>query len=239
MADISRELDKIAEQFTDKVGIAKQEIIESLMELVKGKSSSEALEILSGVNIKVALESKLSGAFAMYEAGALSILKNTYTTVPVPEKSLRALLDITKGTITSEVTDRMANVTLQSIIDGIASGKSPAEVISAIDEVIPRIDTLVNTAYSQFSNSVTNMMAEKAPDNTRYVYIGANDTKTRLACLDKIAFSGANGVTRNEIIAQFGDMNNEIFNCRHKWEEMSSNPKDQGYNFKERIRPNA
>ena len=56
------------------------------------------------------------------------------------------------------------------------------------------------------------------------------DSKTRLTCLDKIAFSGENGVTRDEILGQFGDMNNEIFNCRHSWEEMSSSPKDQGYN---------
>ena len=77
-------------------------------------------------------------------------------------------------------------------------------------------------------------MAAKAPTNTRYIYIGPLDSKTRLTCSDKIAFSGAEGRTRDEIFGLFGDMNNEIFNCRHKWEQMSDSPEDQGYNYNER-----
>ena len=141
--------------------------------------------------------------------------------------------------ISDEVTKHLSKVSLQSIIDGVAVGKSPAEVIKTIDEAMPNIETLVNTAYNQFGNSVTELMALKAPKNTRYVYIGANDEKTRLTCLDKIAFSGSRGRTRGEILAQFGDMRNELWNCRHKWEKMSDSPKDQGYEFKKRIRLNA
>ena len=58
---------------------------------------------------------------------------------------------------------------------------------------------------------------------------GAYDTKTRPECENKIQFGEA---TREEIIARFGDMNNEIWNCRHKWDELSSSPEDQGYNPK-------
>ena len=72
-------------------------------------------------------------------------------------------------------------------------------------------------------------MAEKAPPETKYVYIGAFDDRTRDECANKISFGKA---TREEIIAEFGDMNNEIWNCRHKWDEMSSSPEDQGYNPK-------
>ena len=70
-------------------------------------------------------------------------------------------------------------------------------------------------------------MAEKLPPDTKFVYIGAFDDKTRGACVEKIQFGER---TRADIIAEFGDMSNEIFNCRHSWEEMSSSPKDQGYN---------
>ena len=227
MPDISKELDNIAEQFAVKVGLAKEEVVNALMDLVKGKTAEESLEILAGVNIQAAMEIKLAGAFSMYEAGIVSMLKNTYTTVAIPESVLRATLDLTKASLSSDVTGRMSKVSLQSIIDGIATGKSPAEVITAIDDVMPRIDTLVNTAFSQFSNTTKNIMAEKLPSNTKFVYIGAYDSKTRDACVEKIQFGER---TRAEIIGRFGDLNNEIFNCRHGWEEMSSSPKDQGYN---------
>ena len=226
MADISQELDRIAEQFAVKVGLAKGEVVNALMDLVKGKTAEESLEILAGVNIQAAMEMKLVGAFSMYEAGVVSMLKNTYTTIAIPESVLRTILDLTKASISSEVTGRLSKVSLQSIIDGIATGKSPSEVIAAIDEIMPRVDTLVNTAFSQFSNTTKNIMAEKLPPDTKFVYIGAYDSKTRDRCVEKIGFSPA---TRAEIIGRFGDMNNEIWNCRHGWEQRSSSPKDQGF----------
>ena len=41
MADISKELDNIAEQFAVKVGLAKEEVVTALMTLVKGKTAEE------------------------------------------------------------------------------------------------------------------------------------------------------------------------------------------------------
>ena len=77
MADISKELDNIAEQFAVKVGLATEDVGNALMDLVKGKTAEEALEILAGVNIQAAMEIKLAGAFSMYEAGVVTMLKNT------------------------------------------------------------------------------------------------------------------------------------------------------------------
>lgn len=230
MADINKELDAIAEQFATKVDLAKNEIIESLMELVKGKSSQEALEILSGINIEKALDLKLTTAFTAFEAGAISILKNTYTTATLSEASLRLVLDNAKGMISDEVTKHLSRTSLQSIVDGIATRQTPAQVIASLEDKIPNISTLVNTTYSQFSNAITNMTAEDLPENTKFIYIGANDEKTRERCRRKIE-EGA--LTRKQILDKYGDMNNELYNCRHKWEQMSDMPEDQGYNPQE------
>jgi len=230
MADISKELDKIAEQFADKVDLAKDEIVESLMELVKGKTSEEAIEILSGVNIEKALGLKLATAFTSFESGAVSILRNTFTTATISESALQLLLSNAKGMISDEVTRHLSKTTLQSIVDGIVSGQFPSQVIASLNDKVPNIATLVNTAYSQFSNTITNMTAEKLPDNAKFIYIGANDEKTRARCVDKI---GAGALTRKEILNRYGDMNNELYNCRHKWEQMSDMPEDQGYNPQE------
>ena len=227
MADISDKLDQIAEQFAGKVDLATSELVSYLSELVKGKSAAESLEILSGINLEKAYELKLAKAFTSYEAGIVKMLETTYTTTTLSEATLTTLLNNAKGMVSDEVVKHLSKVSVQSIIDGIATGKSPSEVIAAIDQVIPRVQTLVNTSYSQFSNTTKNMMAEKLPPDTKFVYIGAFDDKTRDACAEKIQFGER---TRADIIAEFGDMSNEIFNCRHSWEEMSSSPKDQGYN---------
>ena len=79
MADISGKLESIAEEFAGKVDLATSELVSYLNDLVKGKSSAEALEIISSINLEKAYELKLAKAFSAYDAGVVEFLKNTYT----------------------------------------------------------------------------------------------------------------------------------------------------------------
>ena len=226
MADISQELDRIAEIIAEKSNQAVEEIVTSLMELVQDKTGEEALEILSGINLKYAMESKMAGAFVLYEKGIVSMLKNMYSTSTLSEASLRALMDNSKRFLASEFVDRMSENILQKSIMGISTKQTASSVLESIRNVTPELETQVVTAYSQYSNAVANMLSENLPEYTEYIYIGAYDSKTRDRCVEKIGFSPA---TRESIIGRFGDFNNEIWNCRHKWEQISSSPKDQGF----------
>ena len=229
MADISKEIDKIAELIEQKTGQAIEEIARSLMELTQDKTPEEALEMLSGINLQYAMDTKLAVAFASIDAGALLILKNMSFAAPLAEESLRTLLDMAKKKLRTELTEKLSENMLQSIIDGIAT-KSPIEdVIKAVGDATPSISTLVNTTYNQFSNTITNMMLDKLPDDSVVIYIGANDTLTRDECKHKIAFSPA---TKKEVLEEYGNFNNELWNCRHKWEEMSKDKESQGFEEK-------
>ena len=227
MADISQELDRIAQIIAEKSNKAVEEIVNSLIELTQNKTSDEALEILSSINLRYAMESKMAGAFALYDQGIESMLRNMYTTTSISEFQLRMLAENTKKVLASELIDKMSPNLMQSVIDGISTKKTAADILKGLDNVTPDLETLVVTAYGQYSSSVANILSLNLPENTEYVYIGAYDSKTRDRCIEKIESSPA---TRDEIINRFGDMNNEIWNCRHRWEQMSSSPKDQGFN---------
>ena len=226
MADISQELDRIAEIIAEKSNKAVEEVVNSLMEMVQDKTGEEALEILSGINLKYAMEAKMAGAFALYEQGIVSMLKNMYSTTSISEASLMALMNNSKRLLTSEIIDKMSENILQKSIMGISTKQTASSVLDSIRDVTPELETQVVTAYSQYSNAVANMLSEKLPDETKYIYIGAHDSKTRDRCIEKIGFSPA---TRESIIGRFGDFNNEIWNCRHRWEQRSSSPEDQGF----------
>ena len=103
MADISKEIDKIAELIEQKTGQAVEEIARSLMELTQDKTPEEALELLSGINLKYAMETKLAVAFASIDAGAILILENIYTTVPLTEEALSTLLNMAKKKLRTEL----------------------------------------------------------------------------------------------------------------------------------------
>ena len=55
MADISDQLQTIAKEFAEKVDLATEELVTYLQRLVKGKTSVEALEIVSSINLEIAL----------------------------------------------------------------------------------------------------------------------------------------------------------------------------------------
>ena len=226
MADISNELDRIAAIIAEKSNKAVEEVVTSLMELVQDKTGEEALEILSGINLKYAMESKMAGAFALYEQGIVSMLGNMYSTTTLSEASLRALLNNSKSLLVSEFVDKMADNILQETVKGISAKLTPTEVMNSIGELTGTLETQVVTAFGQYSNSVASLLSENLPEETKFIYIGAYDSKTRDRCVEKIGFSPA---TRESIIGRFGDFNNEIWNCRHRWEQISSSPKDQGF----------
>ena len=227
MADISSELDRIAGIIAEKSNKAVEEVVNTLMELVQDKTGEEALEILSGINLKYAMESKMAGAFALYEQGIVSMLENMYSTATLSEASLMALMNNSKRLLASEFIDKMADNILQGTVRGISAKLTASEVMDSIGEITGTLETQVVTAFGQYSNSVASLLSENLPDNTKFIYIGAYDSKTRDRCVEKIGFSPA---TRKDIIGRFGDFNNEIWNCRHRWEQRSSSPEDQGFN---------
>ena len=238
MADIFDDLESKAEMLSKKVGQSYDEVFAALLQLVEGKTSEEAIEILSELDIGQALKLKQATATSsIFGAGAIGILENTFTTTaPLSEKALRGLLTSVESKLSSRFTDVVGNDMRSIIVDGISTGKFPNQILKESRERLEELGHSVanakkeiQTGFSQYSNSVTNVMAEKAPPGTKYVYIGAFDDRTRDECADKIAFGEG---TREVIIGQFGDMNNEIWNCRHSWDEMSSSPEDQGYNPK-------
>ena len=78
-------------------------------------------------------------------------------------------------------------------------------------------------------------MMDIAPSNTKYVYIGPVDEKTRDECLQ---MASAGRLTLEQIKSQFGEavlVDGGGFNCRHKWEIAS----EEGTTFFEGDKVNA
>lgn len=227
MPDISFELDRIAEIIAKKSNKAVEEVVISLMELVQDKTAEEAVEILSGINLNVAMEAKMVGAMATYESGIMLMLESMHSTAALSETALRALLNNSKKYLAAELIEKIPATILQEVTNGIARGANASVVLESIIEVTPLIETQVVTAYGQYKQAITELAAQKLPKNTLFYYIGPFDTRTRESCAEKIEDSP---MTYKQLIAKYGGLQNGVWNCRHGWEEASSSPKDQGYN---------
>ena len=228
MPDISNKIDKISTQIANKVSIAHQQVVDALMELVKGKSAEQAATILQGIDIKELMRLKLVGVFNEFDSGVVSILENTFTSVAVSETALQFALTNAKSFVGEKFIEGTSSVIRQNIISGITGDKTPSQIIADMRKAgfdTHHLKTQVETGFAQYSNSVKNMMADKLPDNTKFVYIGANDDRTRDECLERIADSPA---TKEFIINKYGSLDNAGWNCRHSWEEQMSDVEAQG-----------
>ena len=233
MADINIELEKLAEEISAKVELGQEEISKGLLELTKGKTAEEASAILAEVNINGLMRNKLSNVFAIYRSGIIRILEETYTTSLLSEATLNNLALDAERFLASEFIDKTTPIIRQGIMKGIATDKFPNQTLKEVKDSLldlglsdKQMRTLINTSYNQYSNSVTNMMAADLPKNTKYIYIGANDSKTRQECKDKINDSPA---TKLYILNKYGNLDNEIWNCRHKWVQMGRDKEAQGF----------
>ena len=228
MPDISNQIDKLSQQIADKVSLAQEEVATALMQLTKGKTTEEAAIILADVNIQDLMKLKLAGVFATFDSGAITMLENTFTTVGLSEAALQAALSNAKSFVSEKFVEGTASSIRQNIISGITGNKTPSQVIADLRKSgfdTHHLKTQVETGFAQYSNAVKNMMADKLPIKTKFVYIGANDDRTRDECLDRISISPA---TKEEIITQFGSLDNAGWNCRHTWEEQMPDVAAQG-----------
>ena len=80
-----------------------------------------------------------------------------------------------------------------------------------------QVETNITTALSNFERNVTSAMMNEMPEDTKYIYIGPQDEKTRDVCNEML---GVGELTRDEVISSFGGDVLQVgggFNCRHHW----------------------
>tara|TARA_R100000951_G_scaffold84368_2_gene72128 strand:- start:1013 stop:2410 length:1398 start_codon:yes stop_codon:yes gene_type:complete len=143
--------------------------------------------------------------------------------MPIDEQTLESflsgnlsVLDEIIGTDASE----LKNILNSATISGMKSSDILNQVTAASSASTQR--AIINTRLNTYSRVATNTMMKDAPANTKYVYIGPVDDRTRDECLD---MASAGALTENEIITRFGEaplVDGGGFNCRHKWEIASA-----------------
>lgn len=234
MAGVYDELQALADELATKVGQARREVLQGMLKLVEGKSAQESIQLLIQLDVEQSMKLKLAQSWGIFEAGVVKILEQTFTTAVLEEATLRSLMLSVEGKLSTRFTSVVGSDMRTIIVDGIANGKFPSQILKESAEELDKLghslsnmSKEIQTGFSQYTNSITNMIAQEMPKSTKFVYIGAYDDRTRERCVEKIKF-GAKGATAAQIRKQFGNLDNELWNCRHGWEQMSDSVEDQG-----------
>ena len=214
-------IEQNSELVTDILLQVQEETIEQLYKLKGQKSAEEFLLFIEDLNVMEIVRAKSANAINIYDASHGVMLQTIQGFAAMSEKTLQALKNYSTGSLLNTL-DSMAQIIKKEVVNGIIAGAPVQTVLQAVQgqgALSPRqLQTLIDTAMNEYSRSVTKVMMDTMPKETKYVYIGALDGKTRPVCLEMMS---AGEQTKAEIESTFGSdvfINGGGYNCRHKWE---------------------
>ena len=227
---------RTVEELASKFRLAQEEAVSAMLGLVEGKSNAEAIAILNELDVGAVMRAKTSGIVSTYTAGNAGTLLSKEMFGGITESTLRALLTQSEQYLTGEIT-AMANVVKQEVIAGIMNNNTLDEILVSIGRHGYAADVgmtrIISDGLNNYSRAVTRMMMDEAPSNTKYIYVGPADEKTRDFCLSAIQ---AGAITMAEIKSMGWTSSLTSgggTNCRHGWEPMSRDVRGQFYQKEE------
>ena len=139
--------------------------------------------------------------------------------MPIDEQTLESflsgnisVLDEIIGTDASELKNILNSATI--------SGMQTSEILNQVSVASSASGqrAILNTRLNTYSRVATNTMMKDAPSDTKYVYVGPIDERTRDECLE---YASAGPLTEAQIIESGWSaslVDGGGINCRHKWE---------------------
>ena len=224
MADQSQ-IDRIATRISSQIDQLQKEVVIQVLEAMQKTqrlgTGATLIEILDKFNFKEIVTAKAQNIIATFGSAHIQVLKDTFSIAKVSEETLLALKNFSQSTFLEQI-GSLASTIKEEIARGSLAGFSRQQIIESIRETSgltpAHIRTNVTTALNNYSRSVTKVMMDAAPKNTKYEYIGPIDDRTRDECLE---MGSAGSLTLEQIRSQFGEavlVDGGGINCRHKWE---------------------
>ena len=220
------------EQLAKRLGIAQQEIVDTISELTRGKSKKEIVNIMNDLDMNQIIALKTAGIMGGYLAAQKDILLSKQFFSSISEEELQALLIASEQYLGANLIG-MGGVIKQQVLSGIVNDRSVTEIIDLIGKqgyAAHSMERIINDGMNNYSRTVSSFMMDEAPANTKYVYIGPADEKTRNFCLQLMS---AGELTRKQIrdkgwtssLIEGGGVN-----CRHNWELAATKVKTEFHN---------
>ena len=224
-------IDSSAEQIANLVDKAREELINDLYRLGVNVDNVPAfVSAILDLDVEGTLKAKLKKATSVYANAHRGVLESTIGFAEVSAETLTSFISLNEQVFDNAVINNISSHIRNEVVKGIQAGLNPSQIIQNVASSSisnSQMQTLVNTTLNSYSRTISNSMMEVAPKNTKYVYIGPSDEKTRDICLRQIS---AGRKTLAQIKSIFGEkvlVEGGGFNCRHKWEIAS----DEGIEF--------
>ena len=214
-------INEVSEQVTAILDKAKLELTEDLLKLRDKVTPDEFIQALEKMDLKAILDAKISKAKQLYIQQHKVVLEeiipfgdldaNRWTNIRIILSGNISVLDEIIGTDASELKNILNSATI--------SGMQTSEILNQVSVASSASGqrAILNTRLNTYSRVATNTMMKDAPADTKYVYVGPIDDRTRDECLE---YASAGPLTEAQIIESRWSASLVYgggINWRHKW----------------------
>ena len=184
------DIDKSSEKIANLVDQARSDLLADLYNIKRTMTLGEFIEIVSTMDIEGTLKKKLQKATSIYANAHRQVLESTIGFAEINPTTLATFATLNEQLFDNSIIRSISGHIRTQVVRGLQAGLTANQIVeNVISSSISnnQIRTLVNTTLNSYSRQVTNQMMDVAPDNTKYVYIGPSDEKTRSECLKYIS----------------------------------------------------
>jgi predicted Zn-dependent protease with MMP-like domain len=167
------ELDKFKKQYLALVS----RLTDQVFQLIKaGQTKDQILNILSQRDFKKVIfaDKQFKNSYDDLNLLYSRALRNMDKFADISQDTLLAITKVNQSTFFDKMAIDIATSIKGNITSGILGGLTKDDIIKGIEADLrpDQIDTLVTTALSNYSASITSLMADQLPTNVSYVYSG-------------------------------------------------------------------
>ena len=221
MADFK---DKAVSDFITALEKMRKRTVDLILRL-KDKFTEEELRIVILTQMRdiVLNEMKFQGNIDRLMTVYDSALRNMISFAVVDEDTLLGLKEIEKSNLNAEIALLVVAMQREFVSSSITGNWNKNSIVENLKSGIngnltdKKFMSSIDNSVSVYKRNVTAEMMNKAPKDTKYIYAGPLDEKTRPICIEMIT---AGALTHDEIISQFGASVLSVgggYNCRHEW----------------------
>ena len=221
MAIDQNKITKLSKETSDQVIKLQKEFINDLYNIKRTMTLTEFIQFMQGLDVDKLVEQKAKNIALNYAKGQKSILLNKTAIGAITESTLNSLTLFNQSTFMHKlktIGPEIRNQMINGLIGGLSEQQIVANVSANVGLLPHQTEAFVNTALNNYSRTITAQMADDLPPDTKFIYIGPVDEKTRNICLQ---MAGAGELTKAEIQSNYAGsfIDGGGVNCRHSWEE--------------------
>ena len=121
----------LSDDLSARIGQMQTEVVESILDIVQGKNSTESIQIINELNIVNIVTFKSQAVLSEFSSGLTKMLEKKEKFADIDEETLATFFEVARQSIVGEMS-AMATILKKEIISAVINDRSIDDILEAV-----------------------------------------------------------------------------------------------------------